>query len=190
MHVSLEQLTDLMRDKTTVDLIAIWQVNDRSQWSDEAFVAIKQVLTTRGAVVSAQVVATEKVADLSRYKGVRGWLLVKCIGLTILTPLSIFATHGANGEDIFHPTLGLLLDIALVALCIYVGVCMWRVRPGAVKKGRWLLWALLVLNTLVFLTTFHSHDAGQARRAIGGVLSCAVWVSYLESSKRVKATYV
>jgi hypothetical protein len=43
-----------MQQKTTEELLDIWNCNDRGQWSDSAFTAISQTLSERGVVVPQQ----------------------------------------------------------------------------------------------------------------------------------------
>ncbi len=50
----LSQIRKRFANKTTEELLAIWMQNDRTQWSDETFAAIHEILAERGAVVVPQ----------------------------------------------------------------------------------------------------------------------------------------
>ena len=186
------QLVERMRQKSTDELQAIWEDNDRSQWTDAAFDAILQVLSERGVLTTKQ---REFVPQPSRYKGVSGWLLFFCISLTILIPLKIMAEYGGRGVDIWHirgvSTDG-LLSLALATSSIYVGVCLWRVRPGAVKKAKLFLWFVLAFalaGDVLSIVADSSVVYAAAGRAVGSVIAVSIWLSYFSSSKRVAATY-
>jgi hypothetical protein len=189
-----DEIARNMRQKTTVELLDIWTNNDRGQWSDIAFDAISVPLAERGVDIPLQGVF---VPPPPRYKGVRGWLLLLCISLTVFNPLSIVASLGAvSTSDMFHdfwPAFMTyeILSFIFAGFFIYVGACLWRVRPGAVKKAKVFLWCVVALNAILVLWTrmagLPSHD--ERGRAIGGIFGALVWIAYLESSKRVAATY-
>jgi hypothetical protein len=48
------QIRNNMEKKNTEELLRIWKENDREQWSDEAFEAIKQLLLDRGETLPDQ----------------------------------------------------------------------------------------------------------------------------------------
>jgi hypothetical protein len=128
----------------------------------------------------------------AQYKGVRGWLLFLCVSMTILFPLQVLAVRGSQGEDIWHPTLPMLFDLTIAAWSIYVGICLWRVRPRAVQKARVFLWSLTALNVWLAVLMFFSPDTNPDMvfmSCMGGVLYATARLAYLETSKRVKATY-
>jgi hypothetical protein len=192
-----DQIARSMQQRTTEELLDIWTCNDRGQWSDSVFNAISQALSERGVSIPPQSIF---VPPPPRYKGVRGWLLFFCVSLTVLAPLRIMGEYGAAGTDIWS-IRGISIDglFSFVFACfsIYVGVCLWRVRPGAVKKATVFLWCVAALNVVVVLLT---HMAGLKPSANGKVIEEAIirsgagaialaWLAYLGSSKRVKATY-
>jgi hypothetical protein len=51
---TMDEITQSMGQKTTEELLAIWGKNDRKEWSDDAFEAIRQVLTERNVSILAQ----------------------------------------------------------------------------------------------------------------------------------------
>ena len=133
--VGAGQIIQNMQQKTTEELLAIWESNDRNQWSDAAFDAISRTLSARGVPPPPQRVIMPPLAPVidPRYKGVRGWLLLFCISLTIFNPLSIIASLGAaSTSDMFHDfrpafMIGEILSFIFAGLFIYVGVCLWQV---------------------------------------------------------------
>ena len=148
------------------------------------------------------------VSDV-RYKGVRGWLLLFCIGLTVFNPLVMFAVivgTYVNYGPYFGKYPGLVttslvrssLAIIMAGCGVYTGIALWRVRPGAVQVAKAFLWFVLVYVIVVALlpltaglpaasTKVLVHSAVlQIGRAI---IYFAVWYAYFTVSKRVKATY-
>jgi len=145
----------------------------------------------------------------SRYKGVGGWLLLFCLGLTVFSPLitlgSLAAAYGESSKY-FHQFPGLLviavidtfLSVGLAAFSVYAGIGLWTIRPGAVQMAkRYLLFFLgylAIAAILPFMAGLPSaaHEAMFAEVARGtfrGVIYFAIWYSYLNKSKRVSATY-
>jgi hypothetical protein len=187
-----DQIAQNMQQKTTEELLEIWGSNDRGQWSDSAFNAISQTLSERGVSIPPQ---GDFAPPPPRYKGVRGWLLLFCIGLTVLSPLAIIASLGAvSTSDMFHDfrpafMIDELLSFIFAGLFIYVGICLWRVRPRAMKKAKMFLWCVIALDVIVALLTYMAGLKPSAAKCVGGVIAALAWLAYLESSKRVKATY-
>jgi hypothetical protein len=187
-----------MQQKTTDELLEIWGVNDREQWSDSAFNAISQALSERGVSIPPQ---RTFAPSPPRYRGVRGWLLFFCVGLTVLSPLRIMGKYGADGIDIWSirgVTIDGLLSLAFACFSIYVGVCLWRVRPGAVKKAIVFLWFVVAFDAIVALLAYMGGSKPSAdgrtveeslAQCMSGAIAALVWLAYLRSSKRVRATY-
>lgn len=194
-----DQIARNMQEKTTEELLDIWTCNDRGQWSDSAFNATSQALSERGISIPPQ--TSEAALSLERYKGVKGWLLFFCVSLTVLTPLRIMRDYGADGTDIWSIrgiTTDGLFSLALACFSICVGVCLWRVRPGAVKKAKVFLWCVIALDVIVALLTYMAGlgPSTNGKLTIESIIKCVAiaigtlaWLGYLYSSKRVKATY-
>ncbi len=146
----------------------------------------------------------------SQYKGVRGWLLLFCIGLTVLTPLvslgSISMEYGATSEYFGRfPGLmiititDMILSLGIMAFSIYAGVALWTIRPGAVRTAKTYLWFFLgytgVAAILPFTAGFprSANDAmvaEVAKNSLRSIIYFVIWYTYLNKSKRVKATYL
>jgi hypothetical protein len=151
-----------------------------------------------------------------RYKGVGGWLLLFCIVLTALSPLSMMKSlfdknSGLTPEDLQYfdryPTprsleaIGQLLGIGITAFSVYAGIGLWRIRPGAVRTAKLYLLCLLgvkiigvILGFMVTVVIYkielnYKEKYGGVTILVGSLLNFTVWYSYLSRSKRVKATY-
>jgi hypothetical protein len=145
----------------------------------------------------------------SRCKGVGGWLLLFCLGLTVFSPLLTLGSLAVSYSDVsqyFEQIPGLLhltvidtlLSVGLMGFSIYAGVGLWSIRPGAVRSAkRYLLcclWYQAVAAVLPFMAGLPSA-ASEAmipevvKQTVRGVIHVAVWYSYLCKSQRVKATY-
>ncbi|MDI6792880.1 MAG: hypothetical protein QME81_08455 [bacterium] len=53
-EATAESIQTKMREKSTQELLEIWNENNREEWRDEAFEAIRRVLTERGECVPEQ----------------------------------------------------------------------------------------------------------------------------------------
>ncbi len=137
-------------------------------------------------------------------QGIGGWLLVLCVGLTILSPLATLYSVAASwraASPLFEKVQGLesilvmntAMDFILTAWACYVGVQLWRVKEGAVQAVRGFLTALPLLRGLMFLFVLASPVYGFGFAAfialVQALIFAAIWKSYLTNSKRVKATF-
>lgn len=145
-----------------------------------------------------------------KYKGVGGWLLFFCVGLTILSPLrGAFALiQGYNQSNPYFDrfpglrTLTMIdmpVSIALMGFSIYAGVGLWSIRPGAVRTAkRFLIVTLVYLVVSSFFLPFIVELPERATSAMlpeivkgffQGLVFVVIWLMYLNKSRRVKATY-
>jgi len=158
------------------------------------------------AVVTGTTTTTEQD---TRLRGVGGWLLFFCVSLTVLNPVStaIFLSIGIMGNAPYfvqYPGLLVLtvidtaVSVALMAASVYAGVGLWRVRPGAVRIARMFLIAGAVYAVLAPFTPLLAGLPAEANDALiqagiqgagRGVVYYAIWLNYLNRSKRVLATY-
>ena len=142
-------------------------------------------------------------------KGVRGWLLLLCGALVVLTPL----LTGSQIVRDYHylsvyfdqvPSLAILAtikglsSICLIGLAIYAGVSLFRVKAAAVATTMVYLGALLGYNVIAWVLpliwTLPLQLAYEmAYQATIQLLASLVFVAavhpYLTKSKRVKITY-
>ena len=142
--------------------------------------------------------------------GVRGWLLLLCVGLIVFQPaLTIRDLVELNGEMQRHSAalagldnfyLFVMVTSVLVTLAsVWVGILLWRVQPGAHILARHFLllrFAFVCLSPLsIFL--FVDVPALGAGAVLGGAateigrtaINTVVWYLYLLKSRRVSATF-
>ena len=142
-------------------------------------------------------------------RGVGGWLLLLCVGLTVLSPLlvTIGIVRAYLGDSPYFdrfPRLRvvLLVDtalrIALTAYGVWVGLRLGNVRPGAVQAAKRYFQVSLVYLVVAALLPFAAGLPSEAnptlaiavaRQTVPALIGVALWYAYLVRSKRVKATY-
>jgi hypothetical protein len=144
-----------------------------------------------------------------RYKGVKGWLLLLCISLSVLDPAAIFfnlmyATDVLKSDFDKHPALfrlvltGGLCSIGLIIFSVYAGISLWRTHPRAVTYAkRYLICASAYSLISLYLPRMMGMP-DQEQQAISAVSSLntlvtiaymAAWYGYLMWSKRVAVTF-
>ena len=145
----------------------------------------------------------------TKYKGVAGWLMLLCVGLTILGPLRSLVTlvQGYN-ESSPHferipglrtlATIDIPLSLALISFSIYAGLRLWQIKPGAVQTAKKFYICMLAYTAISVTLPFMVELPQQATSAMQGealkeiiqsAVSVGIWYFYLRVSKRVKATY-
>jgi len=144
-----------------------------------------------------------------QYNGVKGWLLLLCINLTILDPFAMLfnlfsVTYLTKPHfDVFPALLHLVLiggvcSLALMVFSIYAGMSLWKVLPNAVSTVKKYFFAVffyslfsVMLPSIVGLPEKAQTDfsANTALNSLITVLYVAGWFVYLNRSRRVKATY-
>jgi uncharacterized membrane protein YgcG len=99
------QIRENMETKSTEELLGIWKENDREQWSEEAFEAIKQLLLERGETLPDQkekLKKTEQNQEPSKLKKAFGFLLILMSGfffygaLTTITVIAVLDPGPGN----------------------------------------------------------------------------------------------
>jgi len=137
--------------------------------------------------------------------GVRGWLALFILGLTIAEPArmiiridNLFQKSGLTRGTALEAAITLLL----ICFGIYAGVRLWKIKPKAVRLAKWYLVALVIYSVLVLLANLgaispptkgqiDTQEIGkEIGTAIGWMVFAIVWYSYLGNSKRVAATYL
>jgi hypothetical protein len=122
-------------------------------------------------------------------QGVGGWLLIFCIGTTILGPATVFNALTLGGTQ-FDPAM--LVPAATAILGIVVGTTVWTRSAMAIPMLRiyFLVLGGLTLFNLSFLLT-RSLDADNEFTIVAYVrtlIFVAVWAAYFHKSERVRAT--
>ncbi|MCX5807093.1 MAG: DUF2569 family protein [Proteobacteria bacterium] len=142
-------------------------------------------------------------------KGVKGWLLLMCISLTILDPSSIFLnliiiTNLTKPFFNKHPELLKMVlingicSIGLAVFSVYAGLSLWKILPNAVTTAKKYLLAISLYSIFsIFIPTLVGLQAETIKGISGNnvlnslltVLYASAWYLYLKKSRRVMATY-
>jgi len=144
--------------------------------------------------------------------GVRGWLLLLCIYLFIVMPLiAILGAIGALQRAATAPALRgplvteVVLELGLALLAAYAGWALYRMRRNAVRITKIyfiIMFALAILELLTLIATapvlsqqqdnvdlLNTLRAPTTVASIRQAILSAVWLVYLQRSKRIHATY-
>jgi hypothetical protein len=142
-------------------------------------------------------------------KGVKGWLLLMCISLTILDPFSIvlntiIMTNLTKPYFYKHPELLKMVlingtcSIGLAVFSIYAGISLWKVLPDAIITAKKYLLAISFYSVFsLFIPTLVGFQSGSIKdisvnntfNSLITVLYATAWYLYLKRSVRVKVTY-
>jgi len=140
---------------------------------------------------------------------VGGWLLLFCLSLTIFSPLltiimllisySEVSQYFYRFPGLMHITvIDTVLSLALTIFSIYAGIALWSIKRNAVRIAKTYLLVFLgyviVAVFLPFLADLPSAAnevmiAEGLKGAFRSFIYFFIWFSYLNKSKRVKATY-
>ena len=144
-----------------------------------------------------------------KYKGVGGWLLFLCISLTILSPLFTLINliigykEFNNSFESFPGLLTIIIFDTIISIClmifsIYAGIALWTIKPKAVKIAKiYLLFFLgytIIFIFFLFIINFSSISSENIlgenlKNEFRSLAYLIIWYTYLNKSKRVKATY-
>ncbi len=142
-------------------------------------------------------------------KGVKGWLLLMCISLTILDPSSIILNSiimtnltkpyfDKHAELLKMVLINGTCSIGLAVFSIYTGLSLWKVLPNALTTAKKYLIAISLYSVFsLFLPVLAGFQAESIKGISGSnvfnslltILYASVWYLYLKKSGRVKATY-
>ncbi len=135
--------------------------------------------------------------------------MLLCLSLTLFSPLITLRSLAAEYSEFavfFDEFPGLLviividtlLSLGLVAFGVYAGTGLWSIRPAAVHTAKRYLLCVLGYLAVAAILPFMAGLPSEANEfmkmqvfgdTIRGVISVAIWYSYLNKSKRVNATY-
>jgi Protein of unknown function (DUF2569) len=138
---------------------------------------------------------------------VSGWLLMLCLILTFVYPATslyhifshtiptIITIRALN--RIFLLSVYSLTFSAVAVFSFVAGVRLWLVKPNAVGFAKRYLVTNLIAHAAYFAfwiavirpTSQVAYAAMGWRNVVGPIAFVALWYSYLEHSKRVRATY-
>lgn len=142
-------------------------------------------------------------------KGVRGWLLLFCLNLTILDPSAVLfnlfvVSNLAKPYFSQHPGFFRLVlvngvvGIALAVFSLYAGVSLWKRLPGAPAAAKKYLAAISAFSIAApFLPSlFGSEDVPNREtfylnclNSLFTLIYATAWYLYLKRSRRVRETY-
>ncbi|MCP5053691.1 MAG: DUF2569 domain-containing protein [bacterium] len=202
-----------MKERSSDELAHIWSEHNKSKWSTETFEAVRQILQERGRKLPGTEAPKQTAGavppGLSKYEGVKGWLLLFCVSLTILLPLSvlygIFQEYDAMTQlsrqfpflRTYTPAY-IVLSLIVVIYSLYTGHALWTKKNGAVRTARIFLGfyfvSVVVIGLLPFMVGIPSilEEVLQTelrREIFRASIYFGVWFLYFNRSKRVKATY-
>jgi hypothetical protein len=147
-------------------------------------------------------------------EGVKGWLLLLCLNLTIFIPAAYL--YSANCIlDLFYSTKNHILLLMFKSLLLYnmvsvvtmlflaifsfhAGLRLWNIKRGAVRTVKiFLIIQLSLTFIIVFLRPFmtlslegHGNIFGNIIKSlITSVLNFSLWYLYLSKSRRVHKTF-
>lgn len=145
----------------------------------------------------------------AQYTGVKGWLLLLCINLTILDPFAMLFNlisvtqltkpHFDKFPQLLHlMVIGGGFSLALMVFSVYAGISLWKVLPNAVYVAKKYLIAVFFYSLFsIFLPSLvglpekaqQEFSANTAFNSLITILYVTGWYLYLKRSRRVKATY-
>jgi len=147
--------------------------------------------------------------DNDIYRGVKGWLLLLCLSLTFLDPLSmlfnLFVLSNLT-RPYFETYKGLfnlilvngIFTIGLVVFSIYAGVSLWRLTAHAVHTAKRYFMSIFFYSILtIFLpdifgvseNIYKKFGGNNMLNSIITMCYATLWYIYLTKSKRVRYTY-
>lgn len=141
--------------------------------------------------------------------GVKGWLLLFCLSLTIFSPIRTFYYLFTSYDELaslfylFPGVKNLLyidgtLSIILMIISIRAGIALWSIKPGAVKTAKNYLLFFLGYTVIALFLPFTAGLPAEANEVMipemakGGIKALiyfGIWFWYLNVSTRVAATY-
>jgi hypothetical protein len=143
-------------------------------------------------------------------KGIKGYLLLMCISLTILDPCSILLnliimTNLTKPYFNKHPGLLKMVlingtcSIGLAVFSIYAGISLWKLLPKAIITAKKYLLAISLYSVFsIFIPTLVGIQAESLKGIVSvnnvfnsliTVLYASVWYLYLKKSRRVRVNY-
>lgn len=149
------------------------------------------------------------LAEKTQYVGVRGWLLVLCVMLTVVGPFISFGLMAKKYAELAPSIAGsgglelmlyasFAIKLSIVAYGVYAGVRLWSIQPDAVNTAkRALLFGLAagIVATAVQVAVGPESNAHVGllrdvmRHFIPSLVFFTICFAYLNKSTRVHATY-
>ena len=140
------EIRKLMDAKPTGELVSIWLENDRSQWSEETFEAIRQSLIGRGEAPPLQKLYVSPTANgrkSRRYVFTGLFILVNC--------LAVLAKYLLLHDPPAPELPGVLIAAALIGIIGGAPLDWLRALPAQLRSRRVALIAATALTALVLV---------------------------------------
>jgi uncharacterized membrane protein len=145
----------------------------------------------------------------SELKGVRGWLLLLCLNLTVLDPTAVLVNlfmvsevarpYFGQQPGLFHLIMvNGIIGIALAVFSLYAGVSLFRRLPGAPQTARRYFAAISVYAVVSPFLPFILHSEQLSNRetlyinslnSFFTLIYAGAWRLYLKRSRRVRGTF-
>ena len=127
---------------------------------------------------------------------VRGWLLLLCVLLLVLQPISLSLTTAGRLESLSlrGPGFALVLLARLFAAAVGIaaGLSLWQRRPGAVTLAKASLVFSAAVDVFVYAAPWYPNNRppGDATLIlVASLLYYRAWFVYLTRSKRVATIF-
>jgi tetratricopeptide (TPR) repeat protein len=133
--------------------------------------------------------------------GIEGWLILPAIGLA-LSPIGLFVNLAQLVEVFSNITntryanlliLDAIADIAIVSFAMYTAIHFFQKRSTAPAMIIKLLRVAYIVPFVLFIISLAMSAEIVAflelKYSILAMIAAAIWISYFEKSKRVKATF-
>ncbi len=130
----IEQVRLTLNQKSSEELRQIWEENDRTAWTDDAFEAIQRILEERGESIEPQALpAPLEVAQAAKSQErpgcVTAYALLTAIGIVLYALFSILVAIAVGVDEAGMIEIGTML--VLTGLIIAVAVGLWRLQNWA-----------------------------------------------------------
>ena len=169
----VSEIRSRMDTKSSDELLEIWKTNDRSQWSDDAFAAVREILISRQVNVPEQQTPSvlnlsldrppENVpiyADDTTTKGIGGCLLYLCIILIVVSPaaityytVSFWTTLSPYFDRYSSLTMAVIIEavglIGLAAASLFAGYGLCIKTRNAVRFAKSFLVGQLIFSFII-----------------------------------------
>ncbi len=136
----------------------------------------------KGIFLNHTVMTVQDEVSSERIVGIRGWLLVLCIWLTIVWPVFTFAKLHEMPDGFMY------LFVALIVWSIVSGVFLWLAKPLGLHLACSLLATIIIIH-LISIVTFAPTNSDLIVPALLKASIPSAWLAYLQLSKFTRARY-
>lgn len=182
------------RNMSTEDLVSATTVH-REDYQPDALSAMDRELASRDVpidgrqAVEQEILQKEEVVD-QKLRGIRGWLIVFILVVAIGSLVGLLT--GIAALMLSQNVLGLLLTLPSVVIALYgfvAVVLLLRKKPSAPSHAaRWMI-ANFVYGLIVAVIVWALTRDTSGFTVLPSPIGVLLWLTYLENSKRVAATY-